>query len=216
MALLDRFPALAGVDLSVESGEMVCLRGPNGAGKTTLLRACAGLVPLRAARAEVLGFDLIADRRSVRRHVGLLGHRTPLYGDLRVGDQLRHCAALHDASGVETSAAADRFSLEGRLLEVPIRRLSEGQRRRVALACLTVARPRVWLLDEPHAGLDHASRDALDMLLGDAVEAGATVMFATHETGRARVAAARQVTLVGGRVSLSASAPETGSSADVA
>ena len=216
MALLDRFPALAGVDLSVESGEMVCLRGPNGAGKTTLLRACAGLVPLRGSRAEVLGFDLIADRRSVRRHVGLLGHRTPLYGDLRVGDQLRHCAALHGASDVEASAAAERFSLDGRLTEVTIRRLSEGQQRRVALACLTVARPRIWLLDEPHAGLDRASRDALDELLGDAVEAGATVMFATHETGRAQVAAARQVTLAGGRVSAGASAPDTDSSDDVA
>ena len=216
MALLDRFPALAGVDLSVESGEMVCLRGPNGAGKTTLLRACAGLVPLRGARADVLGFDLIADRRSVRRHVGLLGHRTPLYGDLRVDDQLRHCAALHRASDAEASAAAERFSLEGRLLGVAIRRLSEGQQRRVALACVTIARPQLWLLDEPHAGLDRASRDALDELLGDAVAAGATVMFATHEAGSARLAAARQVTLAGGRVSMSAPAPSAGSSADVA
>ena len=216
MALLDRFPALAGVDLSVESGEMVCLRGPNGAGKTTLLRACAGLVPMRGSRAEVLGFDLIADRRSVRRHVGLLGHRAPLYGDLRVDDQLRHCAALHSASDVEVSEAAERFSLGGRLMAVAIRRLSEGQQRRVALACLTVARPRIWLLDEPHAGLDGTSRDALDELLGDAVNAGATVMFATHETGRAQVAAARQVTLAGGRVVVSAAEHGTGSSADVA
>lgn len=216
MALLDRFPALAGVDLSVESGEMVCLRGPNGAGKTTLLRACAGLVPTRGSRAEVLGLDLIADRRSVRRHVGLLGHRTPLYGDLRVDDQLRHCAALHGASDGEVSEAAERFSLGGRLMEVAIRRLSEGQQRRVALACLTVARPRIWLLDEPHAGLDGTSRDALDELLGDAVNAGATVMFATHETGRARVAAARQVSLAGGRVVASASEHGTGSSSDVA
>lgn len=216
MALLDRFPALAGVDLSVESGEMVCLRGPNGAGKTTLLRACAGLVPLRGSRADVLGFDLIADRRSVRRHVGLLGHRTPLYGDLRVDDQLRHCAALHRASDAEASAAAERFSLEGHLLGVAIRRLSEGQQRRVALACVTIARPQLWLLDEPHAGLDRSSRDALDELLGDAVTAGATVMFATHEAGSARLAAARQVTLAGGRVSMSAPAPGAGSSADVA
>ncbi len=213
MALLDRFPALAGVDLSVESGEMVCLRGPNGAGKTTLLRACAGLVPVRGSRAEVLGYDVVADRRSVRRHIGMLGHRAPLYRDLRVDDQLRHCAALHRASDAEASTAAERFSLDGRLMEVAIRRLSEGQQRRVALACLTIARPQLWLLDEPHAGLDCASRDALDDLLGDAVAAGATVMFATHETGRARVAAARQVTLAGGRVSAD---PGVGSSDDVA
>ncbi|WP_419554183.1 heme ABC exporter ATP-binding protein CcmA [Candidatus Poriferisodalis sp.] len=216
VALLDRFPALAGVDLTVQAGEMVCLRGPNGAGKSTLLRACAGLVPLRGARAEVLGFDLIADRRSVRRHVGLLGHRAPLYGDLRVEDQLRHCAALHSAASAEVSAAVERFALGGRLTAVAIRRLSEGQQRRVALACLTIARPRLWLLDEPHAGLDESSRDALDELLAYAVEAGATVMFATHETGRARVAAARQVVLAGGRVEAIAPAPRTDGPTDVA
>ena len=200
VALQDRFPALAGLDLSVQYGEMVCLRGPNGAGKSTLLRACAGLVPVRGERAEVLGFDLRADRRSVRRHVGLLGHRVPLYGDLRVSDQLRHCVGLHSAAAAEVSAAVERFGIGGRLADVSIRRLSEGQQRRVALACLTVARPRLWLLDEPHAGLDAANRDALDELLADAVEAGATVLFATHETGRPGVAAARQVVLAGGRV----------------
>lgn len=216
MALLDRFPALSGVDLSVESGEMVCLRGPNGAGKTTLLRACAGLVGVRGSRAEVLGFDLIADRRSVRRHVGLLGHRTPLYGDLQVSDQLRYRAALHGAPDGEASQAAERFFLDGRLSGVVIRRLSEGQQRRLALACLTIARPRLWLLDEPHAGLDRTARDALDELLGDAVKAGATVMFATHETGRATLAAARQVMLAGGRVRASSETSGPGSSDDVA
>ena len=200
VALLDRFPALAGVDLSVCAGEIVGIAGPNGAGKTTLLRACAGLVPLRAKRAEVLGFDLLADRRAVRRHVGLLGHRAPLYGDLRVADQLRHCAALLDADASEVSNAAERFGLGPRLESVAIRRLSEGQQRRVALACLTIARPRLWLLDEPHAGLDATSRAALDDLLAGAAAAGATVMLATHETGRAAVATSRQVTLVGGRV----------------
>ncbi|WP_419843014.1 heme ABC exporter ATP-binding protein CcmA [Candidatus Poriferisodalis sp.] len=200
VALLSRFPALAGVDLSVEAGEMVCLRGPNGAGKTTLLRTCAGLVPLQAKRAEVLGFDLRAERRAVRAHVGLLGHRLPLYGDLRVDDQLRYCAAVHRATALEVSAAIDRFALGGRLGSVVIGRLSHGQQRRVALACLTIARPRLWLLDEPHAGLDASSRDALDELLLEAVEAGATVMFATHETASARLAAVRQVALAGGCV----------------
>lgn len=216
VALLDRFPALAGVDLSVQAGEMVCLRGPNGAGKSTLLRACAGLVPVRGERAEVLGFDLGAQRRAVRPYVGLLGHRSPLYGDLRVDDQLRHCADVHRAGTAEVSAAIERFALGGRLGEVAIRRLSEGQQRRVALACLTIARPRLWLLDEPHAGLDTSSRDALDELLAEAVEAGATVMFATHETGRSGVAAARQVMLAGGRVEPAVPEPQTNGPTDVA
>ncbi len=207
VALLGRFPALAGVNLRIETGEMVCLRGPNGAGKTTLLRACAGLIPLRGARAEVLGFDLRARRRAVGTHVGLLGHRSPLYGDLRVNDQLRYCADVHRASAVEVSAARERFELAGRLGDVVVRRLSEGQQRRVALACLAIARPRLWLLDEPHAGLDTLRRDALDELLIEAVQAGATVLFASHETGRPCVDATRQVVLVGGRVQTTAPAP---------
>lgn len=216
VALLDRFPALAGVDLSVDAGEIVGLRGPNGAGKSTLLRACAGLVPLRGSRAEVLGFDLLGDRRGVRRHVGLLGHRAPLYGDMRVADQLRHSAAVVGAASSEVAGAVERFGLGGRLAEVAVRRLSEGQQRRVALACLTIARPRLWLLDEPHAGLDEANRNALDELLNDAASAGATILLATHETGRVGFGPDREVTLVSGRVAESADASGETEGVDVA
>src|ERR687898_2419950 len=80
VALLGRFPALAGIDLDVARGEIVLLRGPNGAGKTTLLRACAGLVPVVRGEAVVLGRDLRRDPRAVRRRVGLLGHATALDG----------------------------------------------------------------------------------------------------------------------------------------
>ncbi|MEC9427247.1 MAG: ATP-binding cassette domain-containing protein, partial [Actinomycetota bacterium] len=71
VALLGRFPALSGVDLSVDAGETVLVRGPNGAGKTTLLRLCAGLVSPESGSAVVLGYDLAegADRRAVRRRV---------------------------------------------------------------------------------------------------------------------------------------------------
>src|SRR5204863_9989076 len=86
VSLLGRFPALAGVDLDVATGEVELVQGPNGAGKTTLLRACAGLVPVVDGEATVLGHDLRRDRRSVRRHVALLGHATGLYDDLTVAD----------------------------------------------------------------------------------------------------------------------------------
>src|SRR5687768_4654713 len=79
VCLLGRFPALAGADLDVGFGEVVLVAGPNGAGKTTLLRLIAGLVPLAGGTAEVLGCDLAADRRSIRRDVALLGHGTGCY-----------------------------------------------------------------------------------------------------------------------------------------
>src|SRR5437879_26288 len=99
VSLLGRFPALAGVDLDVAAGEVVLIQGPNGAGKTTLLRACAGLVPVVDGEAEVLGYDLRRDRRSVRRHVALLGHASGLYDDLTVADNLRFVARAGSRSG---------------------------------------------------------------------------------------------------------------------
>ena len=84
VALIGRFPALAGVDLEVGEGEIVLVQGPNGAGKSTLLRVCSGLMRIESGEAEVLGHDLRVDRAAVRRSVGLLGHDTALYDDLTV------------------------------------------------------------------------------------------------------------------------------------
>src|ERR1700719_2699590 len=89
IALLGVFPVLAGVDLDVARGEVVLVEGANGAGKTSLLRACAGLIAVTSGRAEVLGHDLLQDRRTVRREIGLLGHATFLYDDLTVEDNVR-------------------------------------------------------------------------------------------------------------------------------
>ena len=82
-------------------------------------------------------------------------------------------------------AALERLGLYGRLAEVPVRRLSAGQQRRTALACLVVRRAELWLLDEPHAGLDAAGRDDLDAIIRQAAESGVTVLVASHESDRA-------------------------------
>jgi len=200
VSLLGRFPALAGVDLDVARGELLLLRGANGAGKTTLLRACAGLVPFSSGTAEVLGHDLRRDRRSVRRQVGLLGHSTFLYDDLTVDDNLRFAARAAGASAADTEVAMARLGLSGRLRAVPAGKLSAGQRRRVALASVVARRPELWLLDEPHAGLDAAGRDLVDDLVREAVAGGATVLLASHEIERARILATRTVILAGGQV----------------
>src|SRR5262245_38708639 len=106
--MLGRFPALAGVDLDVDAGEVVLLAGPNGAGKTTLLRLCAGLLPLRDGAAEVLGHDLATDRRAVRREIGLVGHETFGYDDLTVAENLRFATRAAGRNREAADAALER------------------------------------------------------------------------------------------------------------
>lgn len=199
VAVLGSFPALAGLSLRVERGEIVLLRGPNGAGKTTVLRLCAGLVPVVRGRGRVLGLDLVAERDAVRTRVGLLGHSNGLYADLSVTENVRFWGATVGASSDEVDGALERLDLSGRLAHVPVRRLSAGQKRRTALACLVARRAEVWLLDEPHAGLDAIGRDELDQTLRQAASAGATVLVASHELERTGALATRTIDVVAGR-----------------
>ena len=200
VALLGRFPALAGADLEVGESEIVLVQGPNGAGKSTLLRVCAGLLRIESGRAEVLGHDLVTDRAAVRRSVGLLGHDTALYDDLPVEQNLRFWARASRIDDEGVPAALDRLGVAERLRDVAVRNLSAGQRRRTALAAVVVRRPRLWLLDEPHSGLDQSGRDLIDQVILDAASAGATVMLASHELDRTLDLATRHLTVAGGTI----------------
>jgi heme ABC exporter ATP-binding subunit CcmA len=202
VSLLGRFPALAGIDLDVQRGSIALVHGPNGAGKTTLLRTCAGLVPVVAGDATVLGHDLRdgRDRRAVRRRVGLLGHATSLYDDLTVADNVRFWARACGAEIHEADAAMAALGLDGRLATVTVAKLSAGQRRRTSIAAMVARRPELWLLDEPHAGLDASARDVVDDLVRAASAAGATVVIASHELDRASALATHVVALAGGTV----------------
>jgi heme ABC exporter ATP-binding subunit CcmA len=208
VALLGRFPALAGINLDVARGEIVLLRGPNGAGKTTVLRVCAGLVPVVRGDATVLGHDIRHDPRPVRRRVGLLGHATGLYDDLTVADNVTFWGRAYRAGREDIDKALDVVGLSGRLRDVPVARLSAGQRRRTSLACLLARRPELWLLDEPHAGLDHDARDLLDGLVRQAVSQGATVLMSSHELDRAESLADRVVELDGGMAARPGDGPD--------
>ncbi len=207
VAVLGKFPALAGTTLTVRRGEIVLLRGANGAGKTTLLRLCAGLVPLVRGSGWVVGCDLATQRESLRSRVGLLGHANGLYGDLSVSENVRFWGATAGAARHEVEAALERMGLAGRLADVKVDRLSAGQKRRTSLACLVARRAQLWLLDEPHAGLDATGRDDLDATVRSAALAGATVVVASHELERAGALATRVVDIVGGQAHEHAAEP---------
>ena len=177
VTLLGRFPALAGIDLEVAAGEIVLLRGPNGAGKTTLLRLLRRPpAPSPAARPRCSATTSGDDRRGPAPAVGLLGHATGLYDDLTVADNVRFWGP---AAGADRPTSRPRSTAAGSTAaspDLPVAgRLSAGQRRRTSLACLVARRPELWLLDEPHAGLDHEGRDLVDGLVPRPSAAGATV-----------------------------------------
>ncbi|MGZ6993680.1 MAG: heme ABC exporter ATP-binding protein CcmA [Acidimicrobiia bacterium] len=206
VCLLGRFPALAGVDLDVHAGEIVLLAGPNGAGKTTLLRLIAGLVPLYSGEAEVFDTDLTVDRRGARRNLALVGHETFCYDDLTVRENLRFVAQASGGNGEDAEPTIERLGL-GEVADLTHRKLSAGQRRRLALGGALVRNPQLLLLDEPHAGLDADGRDVLHEIVAAAPDEGRTVLMASHELDLARALATREVRVDSGRASLAADKP---------
>jgi heme ABC exporter ATP-binding subunit CcmA len=200
VALLGGFPALAGADLTVERGEVVLLRGPNGAGKSTVLRVCAGLVPIARGEATVLGVDLLSDRRAARRRVAMLGHAGFLYDDLTVRENVTFAVRAAGGELATVAPALERLGLGGRLATTRVASLSAGQRRRASLAALVARGAELWLLDEPHAGLDEDGRDLIDGVVREAISHGSTVLIASHDTDRATALSTRVLTVAGGMV----------------
>ena len=207
VCLPGRFPALAGADLEVADGEILLLAGPNGAGKTTLLRLVAGLVALYSGEAEVLGFDLTRDRRGARRRLALVGHETFCYDDLTVRENLRFVARASGLAAAGADPVIERVGLDA-AADLTHRKLSAGQRRRLALGTALVRDPQLLLLDEPHAGLDADGREVLHEIVAAAPAEGRTILMASHELELARALATREVRVDAGRVTAPVPAPE--------
>tara|TARA_B100001778_G_scaffold32075_1_gene23327 strand:- start:2449 stop:3081 length:633 start_codon:yes stop_codon:yes gene_type:complete len=200
MVFLGQFPALAGATMNIQRGEVVLIKGPNGAGKSTLLRLCAGLLPMRSGTGTVLNFDLSAQRMELRAHIGLLGHRTGLYPDLTVSENLKFWASAYGANKTEVDKAMAFLGLNDRLGSVQVHNLSEGQRRRTSFALLLIKRPSIWLLDEPYAGLDSDGRELVNSSILQASELGTTVLIASHEIDKIGSNQERTLLVKGGRI----------------
>lgn len=166
-----------GLDLTVGAGEAVALTGRNGAGKTSLLRAIAGL--LRPAAGRV-GFEG-ANEDDVRRGgLHLVGHQDGLKPGRTAWEELRFQALWTGGTEATARDAAGTFGLE-RLLGLEVRRLSAGQRRRVALARLAASPRPLWLLDEPMAPLDAAHRAAFGEFMARHLADGGLIVAAVHD-----------------------------------
>jgi heme exporter protein A len=172
-----------GLALRLAPGELVWLRGANGRGKTTLLRTLAGLGTPAAGQLQLGGQPLKGADPAWRRQLVYLGHANALKDDLTAAESLGFATRL---AGVPAAAAEVRAALAalgvGALAQRPVRTMSQGQRRRVALARLALApKPALALLDEPFDALDDDGIDRLAGLLAGIVGAGGAVLFTSHQ-----------------------------------
>jgi heme exporter protein A len=167
-------------DLSFEAGQgsALIVTGPNGVGKSSLLRALCGFLPVRAGGFALEGGD---PERTVGEQAHYLGHADALKGALTAGENLAFWAG---ALGGDSSRAAGGEALArvglSHVIDFPARALSAGQKRRVALARLLVARRPLWLLDEPTTALDTAAQAAFAAIMQDFLNGGGIVVAATH------------------------------------
>jgi ABC-2 type transport system ATP-binding protein len=179
----DRTLAVAGVDLSIEQGEIFGLVGPNGAGKTTTLRMLATLLRPTAGDAEIDGWSVTRNPDQVRRVLGFMPDVFGVYDDMKVWEYLDFFARCYGLP------AAGRRRMIGDLLELVdlaprrddyVQTLSRGMEQRLCLAHALVHDPKVLLLDEPASGLDPRARVELRELLRELRALGKTILISSH------------------------------------
>ena len=166
-------------DLSfgISPGEAVALTGANGAGKTTLLRTLAGFIRPDAGTVTFADIEP-AEARAHRVH--WLGHLDGLKTGRRAGEELEFQARWSGAEADGIAAAIAGLALEP-LLDLEVRKLSAGQRRRLAFARLIAAPRPLWLLDEPFAPLDARWRAALGLMMQAHLDSGGAILAAVHD-----------------------------------
>lgn len=176
-----RTRALHRCSVRVGAGECVAVLGPNGAGKSTLLHVAATLVRPTEGRVRFDGrYDGVAQRASIRPHIGLVAHDGLLYGDLTGRENLEFWAKLY---GVDPSLATRWLEAVGMTAagDRPVRTYSRGMRQRLSIARALLSGPSIVLLDEPFTGIDRAGQSVVWDTLRWLRANERTVLVVTHE-----------------------------------
>jgi zinc transport system ATP-binding protein len=204
----DRRPVVTGVDLEVASGEVLALLGPNGSGKSTLVRGMLGLARILEGEVELFGQPVarLRDRWRVgyvpQRQAGATGLPTTVQEVVASGriPRLRPWQRFGPADRAQVAAAIEVVGLGGRE-RTSMLELSGGQQRRALIARALAAEADLLVLDEPTAGVDAASQEALARTIDDLARGGATILYITHEPGPVAHLCSRAVELRDGRIS---------------
>ena len=184
---------LDGFDLQVDRGERVVLLGENASGKSTVIGLVVGLLAPDRGSVTIAGVRLDIDRARALAHVGYVPDRPDFPGHLRVDEWLALVASLRRAAVPEGETLAPLRIEE--VMRAPIRALSLGQKRRVAIASALVGHPRLLVLDEPTNGLDAAALASVTEALQAHAASDGALLCATHDAGFAAAIASRTVRL---------------------
>lgn len=168
------------LDFALDAGQLLLVQGANGTGKTSLLRAIAGLIGLESGCVSWRGTPIDQERQSFSAEIVWMAHRVGFKGDLTLVENLRFECGLRSASLAGLDAVLERLRLT-RLTLLPLRSLSAGQQRRVALARMLISDARLWLMDEPFANLDADGQALVLQLVSEHLKGDGICVMAAHQ-----------------------------------
>jgi len=172
----------SGLGFSLSAGELMQVQGPNGSGKTSLLRALCGFSMPESGKIHWKGKDIRELSEEYFGDLVYLGHHNAIKDELNALENLRINAGMAGkmVDDKDALAALRRMGLRGKEL-LPVKVLSQGQRRRVALARLLVSDAPLWVLDEPLTALDVGAVDMMQELIGEHLSKQGMAIFTTHQ-----------------------------------
>lgn len=168
------------VGFALGPGQMLLLKGRNGSGKTSLLRALLGLLEPETGAIQWDGEPIADVRQAYCRSLVWMAHRVGLKADLTLVENLLFESSLRPFDYADFDAVLERLGLN-HLKKLPVRFLSAGQQRRVALARMLLADAPLWLMDEPFTNLDADGRQLVVDVLDEHLAAGGLCVIATHQ-----------------------------------
>ena len=168
------------LEFALNGGELLLLQGQNGSGKTSLMRAIAGMLNLQSGEVFWNGEPVSKQRQVFHGSMVWLAHRNGLKGDLTLVENLEFEKVLRPQSALEAEHVFERLDV-ARLKRLPVRSLSAGQQRRVALARMLLAEVPLWLLDEPFTNLDKEGRQLVLEITEEHLASGGLCVMAGHQ-----------------------------------